>query len=62
MALVLTLACKTYLGQADKDKSGEPLYTVGGTVTGLSGTLVLQNNGGDDLILTADGNFTFATA
>ncbi|MCX7633125.1 MAG: hypothetical protein N2Z22_07325, partial [Turneriella sp.] len=62
MALVLTLACKTYLGQADKDKSGQPLYTVGGTVTGLSGTLVLQNNGGDDLILTADGNFTFATA
>ncbi|MCP4963860.1 MAG: hypothetical protein GY926_01350, partial [bacterium] len=37
-------------------------YTVGGTVSGLIGTLVLQNNGGDDLILTADGAFTFATA
>ncbi|MCP4968724.1 MAG: VCBS repeat-containing protein, partial [bacterium] len=28
----------------------------------MSGTLVLQNNGGDDLTLTADGAFTFATA
>ena len=28
-------------------------YTVAGTVSGLSGTLVLQNNGGDDLTVTA---------
>lgn len=37
-------------------------YTVGGTVTGLSGTLVLQNNSGDNLSLTASGSFTFSTA
>ena len=37
-------------------------YTVGGTVSGLSGTLVLQNNKADDLTLTADGTFTFAAA
>ncbi|MFH1999478.1 MAG: hypothetical protein ABIK28_07340 [Planctomycetota bacterium] len=37
-------------------------YTVGGTVSGLSGTVVLQNNGGDDLTLTSDGSFTFDTA
>ena len=37
-------------------------YTVGGTLSGLSGTVVLQNNAGDDLSLTADGAFTFATA
>ena len=37
-------------------------YTVGGTVSGLSGTLTLQNNGGDDLTITADGPFTFSTA
>jgi hypothetical protein len=38
-------------------------YTVGGTVTGLSGaTVVLQNNGTDDLSLSVDGPFTFATA
>lgn len=40
-------------------------YTVGGRVTGLQGTgLVLQNNGGDDLAISAAGNssFTFKTA
>ncbi|NOX93101.1 MAG: hypothetical protein GXP18_11835, partial [Gammaproteobacteria bacterium] len=38
-------------------------YTIGGTVTGLAGgELVLQNNGGDDLVISADDNFTFATA
>jgi hypothetical protein len=36
-------------------------FTVGGTVSGLDGTVVLQNNGMDDLTLTADGDFTFAT-
>ncbi len=39
------------------------LFTVGGTVTGLAGTgLVLQNNAGDNLSITADGAFTFATS
>ena len=36
-------------------------YSVGGTVSGLSGTVVLQDNGGDDLSVTASGPFTFAT-
>jgi len=37
-------------------------YTIGGTVTGLYGSgLVLQNNNGDDLAISADGSFTFAT-
>ena len=37
-------------------------FTVGGTVTGLAGTgLRLQNNGADDLVVIASGNFTFAT-
>ena len=36
-------------------------YSVGGTVSGLSGTVVLQDNGGDNLSLTANGPFTFAT-
>jgi hypothetical protein len=38
-----------------------PTYSIGGTTNGLSGTLVLQNNGEDDLSLDADGTFTFAT-
>ena len=38
-------------------------YTVGGSVTGLIGSgLVLQDNGGDDLPISGDGAFTFATA
>jgi 6-phosphogluconolactonase (cycloisomerase 2 family) len=38
------------------------LYTVGGTVTGLSGTaLMLQDNGGDNLTVAANGSFTFGT-
>ena len=37
-------------------------FTVGGTVSGLtSGTVVLQNNGGDDLSISANGPFTFMT-
>src|SRR6266849_9056745 len=36
--------------------------TIGGTVSGLSGTVVLQNNGGDDKSISANGPFTFATA
>ena len=36
-------------------------YTVGGTVSGLSGTVVLQDNGGNDLSVGASGGFTFGT-
>src|SRR5215469_9908302 len=40
-----------------------PTYTVGGSVSGLSsGTMVLQDNGGDNLSVTANGTFTFATS
>jgi len=35
-------------------------YRIGGTVSGLAGQgLVLQNNGGDDLAIDADGGFRF---
>ena len=37
-------------------------YTIGGTVSGLSGAgLVLQDNGGDNLAIGGNGSFTFAT-
>ncbi|HHJ35115.1 MAG TPA: hypothetical protein ENJ87_05055 [Gammaproteobacteria bacterium] len=42
--------------------SGTASRTIGGTVTGLLGVdLILQNNGGDDLPITVNGNYTFAT-
>ena len=48
---------------------GNHSYTIGGTVTGLASStgplstpLVLQNNGGDNLTISANGAFTFPTA
>jgi len=38
------------------------VYTVSGNVSGLSGTIVLQNNYGSDQTLTSDGNFSFKVA
>jgi sugar lactone lactonase YvrE len=36
-------------------------YTVGGTVTGLTGSVTLQNNSGDTLPLNSNGTYTFTT-
>ncbi|WP_153067412.1 hypothetical protein [Steroidobacter cummioxidans] len=36
-------------------------YTVGGTVSGLSGTVALQNNGADMIVISSNGSFTFST-
>ncbi|MDH5378189.1 MAG: lactonase family protein, partial [Gammaproteobacteria bacterium] len=50
-------------GENDDTQPPVPTYTVGGTLTGLSGNgLVLQNNSGDNLAISADGDFIFATA
>ena len=51
-------------GQVDSWSGGTAsgtTYTIGGSVSGLSGTVVLRDNGGDDLNVGADGGFTFAT-
>jgi hypothetical protein len=37
-------------------------YTIGGTVSGLVGNVVLQNNAGNNLTVSASGSFTFSTA
>lgn len=36
-------------------------YTVGGSITGLNGTVVLQNNAANDTTLTSNGTFAFTT-
>ncbi|MDH4262585.1 MAG: hypothetical protein OEV78_06005 [Spirochaetia bacterium] len=42
---------------------GNSTYSIGGTVTGLTAgdSLILQNNSGDDLSISANGAFTFRT-
>ena len=42
------------------DATAPAAYSVGGTVSGLSGTVVLQDNGGNDLSVGASGPFTFS--
>ena len=37
-------------------------FTVGGMVSGLTGTVVLRNNGGNDRSITANGPYTFTTS
>ena len=50
-------------GSSGTDGGGGTPYTVGGTLTGLANgaTLVLQDNGSDNLTLSQNGSFTFAT-
>ena len=57
---VLLTACGG--GSGGGGGGGGQSYTVGGAVTGLSGSgLVLEDNGADDLKVSSAGSFTFAT-
>ena len=51
-------------GSGGSSNGVTPSYTIGGTVSGLSSskTVVLQNNAGDNLTVSANGSFTFATS
>ena len=60
-AIVLVLLFLAGCGDGGSG-GGTATYTISGTVTGLSGTVVLQLNGGDDLTVTDNGSFTFATS
>ncbi len=39
----------------------DPTYSVSGSVSGLSGTMVLQDNSNDSMSVSANGSFTFDT-
>lgn len=56
-------ACSNGRGSVDSgEQVAPPKVSIGGTVSSLAGSgLVLQNNGGDDLAITANGAFSFAT-
>lgn len=46
----------------DTGSTGSNTFPIGGSVIGLKGSgLILQNNGADDLSVSADGSFRFAT-
>ncbi len=50
------------VGAGTGTTGGTSIYTIGGTVSGLTGTVVLQSNGGDDKTISANGAFTFTTS
>ncbi len=46
---------------SDPMDTGAVTYSIGGSLSGLIGTIVLQNNGGDNLTLNTNGSFIFGT-
>src|SRR5579872_1097861 len=75
IAIILTSSVLLVGCNLKKSASGSPTgsatgpvttpttQTIGGTVTGLTGTgMVIENNGADDLTIIANGTFTFKTA
>lgn len=66
LLLPLVVACSNGRGSVEDPgppaQGAEDSFTVGGNVSGLAGSgLILQNNGGGDLAVAADGAFTFAS-
>lgn len=58
---VVFTSCKSKSKSSTTGSSSSAIYTVSGTIDGLLGTVVLQNNLTDNLSVSADGTFTFAT-
>lgn len=59
-ASVMLVACGG--GSGGSSSTAPAQYTIGGTVAGLTSfkSLTLQNNGANDLVISADGSFSFA--
>lgn len=66
VVLLSAVACGGGGGGGNNSPPPDPTptaRTIGGTTSGLSGgALVLQNNGGDNLAVSGNGPFTFATS
>lgn len=59
--ITVSLSLAFLLGACGSKSGSAPAYTIGGTVSGLEGSgLILQNNDGDDLVISGNGPFTFA--
>ncbi len=59
---LVLLATVGVCGGGGGSPSAPATFTIGGTVSGLTGTLVLQNNGGSNISVTTSGAFTFTSA
>lgn len=62
MAALGVLMISFLVSACSNKEDSSALFTVGGVVSGSTGELVLQNNGGDALTVAANGPFTFSTA
>ena len=60
--LPLLIACGGSGGGSGSTPGWLSRYTVGGTVTGLEGALILQNNNGNNIALYENGTFVFQNA
>ena len=64
-ALTLNYSYTSNAGNSESGSVSIPYTsnaTIGGTLTGVSTTVALQDNGADTLVLSSNGSFTFATA
>lgn len=59
--VLFTLIAVVLLQGCFHSNSSTPSYSISGTVSGLIGTVVLQNNGGSDLTITSNGEFSFGS-
>ena len=62
-SIILILLFVGCAAEDEESSSSGSSFNIGGTVTGLSGVLIIQNNSGDDTVLDQtgswDGSFTF---
>lgn len=60
-ASMLPLAVLASCGGGSSGATTPSTVTIGGTVSGLVGTVILQNNAGDNFSVAANGSFAFPT-
>src|SRR5713226_7607198 len=68
LSLIILAGCSHAIGTGgctfNCGGGGNGPFTIGGTVSGLAagGSMTLQNNGAESLVVSANGSFTFKTA
>ena len=59
LGLSVLSACNDDKAPAPPPSAPPASFTIGGTVSGLNGSVTLANNGGDSRAVSANGAFTF---